>query len=178
MKKRMQRARARARGAVFVESIVVVSFFTLCFLGVVYFRELYLAKMRVQRLARASAMAHALSECRGDPRAGLEGELPAKPIEGSVERGQSRTSGTNDKIAGDALDKFERSRDGAPLHEITSIRLTTRAEAMTRPDPTSKPQGFESDVSSTSFVTCADPVSDDQYAEIVPRMVGVFDSFF
>ncbi|MBF5066787.1 hypothetical protein G6O45_26600, partial [Salmonella enterica subsp. enterica serovar Istanbul] len=74
MNKRVPR-KAR-RGAVFVETIVVLSFFTLCFLGVVYFRELYLGKLHVQRLARASALSHAMRACAGDVAAGLEDDVP------------------------------------------------------------------------------------------------------
>lgn len=172
--------RSAQRGAVFVESIVVISFFTLCFLGVLYFRELYLAKLRVQRLARASAMSHAMGACERDPAAGLEKDLPARPVEKGREPGESRDIDTHgDKTAGDALAKFDRAKTGTPLDEITKITLTTSASATTRKDQASKEEGFRSDaVSSTSFVTCGDPVADGQYEEIFPHIESLFDSFF
>lgn len=173
--KRIPFRRAR-RGAVFVEAIVVVSFFTLCFLGVLYFRELYLAKMRVQRLARASAMAHAMSACTADPKAGLETELPGPPVRGS-EPGPEFDLSSGDSLATKALDTLA-SVVGTAVNPIHSVTLKTSASATTRPDPASPKQGFESEVGSSSFVTCMDPVSPGQFEEIAPKVVEVFKSFF
>jgi hypothetical protein len=183
MKKKIPSRQAQ-RGAIFVEAVVVVSFFTLCFLGVVFFRELYLSKLRVQRVARASAMAHAMSACKADPQTGLEKDLPGPPVQkkapGSGTPVDLEAPGSNkgSRKADDALRALGSSRSGGLLDEITVVRLETSASATTRKDALSPKQGFESAVSSESFVTCMDPVSDDQFGDIVPRVLDVFGSIF
>jgi hypothetical protein len=175
------KSRGARRGAVFVESIVVISFFTMCFVGVVYFRELYLGKMRVQRLARASAMAHAMGACKGDPKAGLEEDLPVnppKPPEENPTPGAPLDLETPPGRARDALNKFGQSKAGTPLDTITTITITTSAAAGTKANPAAKRNGFESSVDSRSFVTCADPVRDGQFEEILPHIEDIFSSFF
>lgn len=168
--------RSAQRGAVFVESIVVISFSTLCFLGVLYFREVYLAKLHVQRLARASAMSHAMRACTGDVAAGLEKDLPPKPPDQKPEPGKKPfpIDPNGNEKAEEALAGFERSKSGTPLDTITKVSLTTSASAMTKNDQASPEQGFKSDVSSTSFVTCGDPVTDGQYEEIFPYITSLF----
>lgn len=168
--------RRAQRGAVFVEAIVVLSFFVLCFLGVVFFREVYVAKLRVQRLARASAMAHAMGACSVDPKAGLEKDLPNPPAEARAP-GTPLDLGASGK-AKEALDAIGRTQGGAPLAENTAISVNTTATAITRKDVLSQKQGFETDVASSSFVTCMDPVSDGDVGDILPRMESIIESFF
>jgi len=167
--------RAAQRGAVFVESIVVLSFFILCFLGVLYFREVYLAKLRVQRLARASAMAHAMGACNVDAKAGIEKDLPNPPArEGEpLTRPDIKAEGK----AKEAIDDLSSSKGGPPLAEITKITVVTKASATTRQDQQAQETGFRSDVGSASFVTCMDPVSDEDVIAIVPRMQSIIESF-
>jgi len=175
------RIRRAQRGAIFVEAIIVISFFTLCFLGVLYFRELYVAKMQVQRLARASAMAHAMSACTGDARAGLERDLPGPPAQsktqGSEKSAKIEAMGTGKgaRKANDAINSLGRS---SALDTVTVVALTTTASATTQKDLLSPKQGFESNVSSESFVSCMDQVSDDQFGEIIPHVLDVFGSIF
>ena len=176
---RLRRAR---RGAIFVEAIIVISFFTVCFLGVLYFRELYLGKMHVQRLARASAMARAMSACKADASAGLEKDVP-RPLREHQEDGPGPPfelklpgSGPGVDLANKVLSELEGSLGGGLLGKITVVDLTTSASATTRKDLASPRQGFESEVSSQSFVFCMDPVSDDQFGEIIPHVEDVFGS--
>ncbi|MDB4937994.1 MAG: hypothetical protein JWP87_4966 [Labilithrix sp.] len=178
MRKRI--SRTDERGAIFVESIIVVVFFTLCFLGVVYFRELYVGKMRVQRLARSSAMAHAMNACSGDIKAGLERDLPknAAPPSSAKTPGDPAPPGNQKGEAHDALEAFDQTKTGTPLDEITAITVTTSANATTKNPQTLKEQGFRGTVSASSFVTCGDPVSDEGIEQIFPRIGAVFESFF
>jgi hypothetical protein len=163
------------RGAVLVESVVVISFFVLCFLGVLYFREVYLAKLRVQRLARASAMAHAMGACKGVAGAGLEKDLPPAPLVAGEDPGTAEAFDTNgDDTAQQGLAKIERASSGSPLNKVTKITLTTSASAVTKANPQAKEEGFKTDIASTSFVTCGDPVADGQYEEIVPHITSLF----
>ena len=178
------RSRRAQRGAIFVESIIVISFFTVCFLGVLYFRELYLAKMQVQRLARASAMAHAMSACKADAKAGLENELP-RPLTQSKGPGSNMPVGLEvpgsapgAELANKALKAVGDALGLGALDTITVVTLTTTASATTQKDPASPKQGFESDVSSESFVSCMDPVSDKQFDGIVDHVTDVFTSIF
>lgn len=163
------------RGAVLVESIVVISFFTLCFLGVLYFRELYLRKMGVQRLARASAMAHAMGACEGDAATGLDKDLGTAPVGKGGEPGTTPGFDTKgDDTAQRGLAGLERASTGSPFNKITKISLASKAAASTRPGGSSKRVGFQGEVSSTSFVTCGDPVSKGQYEEIIPHITSLF----
>ncbi len=173
-------SRAARRGAVFVESIIVVVFFTLCFLGVVYFRELYVGKMRVQRFARASAMAHAMNACSGDLKAGLEDDLKNAPAPSGSTHDDPNPKPPPDRgaQAQQSLDAFPETKTGTPLDSITVVTLKTSATATTKKDATSPGQEFKSDVTSTSFVTCGDPVRDGSIEQMVPAIGGVFASFF
>lgn len=175
-------SRRAQRGAVFVEAIIVVSFFTLCFLGVLYFREVYLAKLRVQRLARASAMAHAMGSCDVDAKAGLDKDL------GTVAPGQTPGDGTPLPLdfppgegagkAKDVLSGFSRTQGGTPLDKTTKITLTTTAAATTKKDQAPQREGFQSEVASASFVTCMDPASGGGVGDVIPRLADILKSFF
>lgn len=178
MRKRI--SRTAQRGAIFVEAIIVVVFFTLCFLGVVYFRELYVGKMHVQRLARSSAMAHAMNACSGDITPGLDKDLQknAAAPSSAETRGDPRPPGDQKAEAHDALEAFDQTKTGTPLDEVTAITVSTSANATTKNPDTQKEQGFRSTVSASSFVTCSDPVSDEGIEQIFPRIGAVFEKLF
>ena len=171
------RIRRGQHGAILVESIIVISVFTLCFLGVLYFRELYVAKMQVQRLARTSAMAHAMSACRADPRAGLEQDLSRAPTQS-----KKHGSGRPFKVEAPGSDLANQVINAVvgmtALDEVTAVSLVATASATIQKDPLSPKQGFESDVSSESFVSCMDPVSDEQFGQIIPHVRDILGSIF
>jgi hypothetical protein len=172
----LSRRRRRARGAVFVEALAVVAFFALCFLAVLFFRDVYGAKLRVQRLARASAMSHAMGACQGEPGAGLEKDLPRSPPPRGPEPGPAPAFDTGGKRdADEALHGLARATAAGG---VTVITLTTAASAKTVDAATHRTWGFQTDVSSASYVTCGDPVSDEQYGAIVPHLEGVFAKYF
>lgn len=166
--------RNAARGAIFVESIIVISFFTLCFLGTMFFRELYVKKARAQRLARASAMSYAESACSGDPKAGLDKDLPPNqpPPAGSAGQPLGNAPG-GDPTANDAIGKFDNTSHGGPFDPITAITVQTTAEASTQKSVGAPKQGFKSTVTSTSYVSCMGPTSADQATEILPQILDV-----
>jgi len=178
--KKLRNRRAQ-RGAIFVEAIVVISVFTLCFLGVLYFRELYVRKMQVERLARSSAMAHAMSACTADARAGLEQDLPRDPVQ-SKKQGSGRSFKVEAPGSGDGVELANKVINevigSLSPDNVTAVSLVTTASATTQKDPLSPREGFESEVSSESFVSCMDPVSDEQYGQIVPRVLGIVGSIF
>jgi len=166
----------RQRGAIFVESIIVISFFTLCFLGVMYFRELYVAKISAQRLARASAMAHAMGACKVDATAGLEKDLANAPPSQGTDTSTPDPGPIPPMTPGKAAEAVDlsRSEGGPPLFKVTKVSLKTTASATTQKDSLSQREGFHSDVGSTSFVSCIDPVAEGGAEEIVPRVFGLF----
>lgn len=176
----MNQRRARQRGAVFVEAIVVTSFFTVCFLGVIYFHQLYVKRQQTQRVARASALAFATTSCKGDPRVGLEKELPATtpPPVLPAPTGSSPLEAPADKHAADALDKVDRSSGGAPLARTTRITVQGHAAAISQKDPSAPKQGFEADVASTSSVMCMDPVSRDGVEGIFAQVGDLMGDLF
>lgn len=174
--------RKRKRGAVLVEAVTVISFFIVCFLGIIYFKDLYTAKLHAQRLARASAIAHAMGACRGSATAGIEDDLPSKSRNQKLDErsaaDQTPIDTKGNDTAKEALKDLERSKDGAPMVEITAIRVSTSATSTTKKDRTSKGLEFRSDdIASESYVVCNDPVSRDQYTEIIPRIQEIFEKF-
>lgn len=173
---RGSRTRHAARGAVMVEAVVVVSFATICFLGVLYFRQLYEAQIQSQRLARAGAMAHAMSACKADPARGLEKDLPKK-----LEAGTTTPDGTLDTGGGSdkgtqALDAIRRSRGGTVFSRVTSVTVGRDVAATTKTAQRATPAGFIGRVLSTSHVACGDEVRprDDTLQGVVGQVKDLF----
>jgi len=57
------RSAAVARGAIFVEAIIIIASMTAMFLGLVFFRVLYVNATITSRLARGGAIAYSMSGC-------------------------------------------------------------------------------------------------------------------
>jgi hypothetical protein len=55
--------RQRERGAIFVEAIIVIATMTLVLLSMVFFENMYMKKLRVARLARATVIAYSMRGC-------------------------------------------------------------------------------------------------------------------
>ena len=179
MKEHHHRRRAKKRGAIFVESIIVISFFTLCFLGAMFFRDLYVKKARVQRLARASAMSYAENACTGDPKAGLDQDMPPNQPPPSSDQGPPLgNKKTDDKNAAPAVNKFDSTSHGGPFDPVTGITVQTTASATTQSSTGAPKQGFTSPVGSTSYVACMAPTSNDQVAEIFDQIKDTIGSIF
>jgi hypothetical protein len=62
-KVRSMQTRSSQRGAVFVEAAIVIATFIIVFMGIVFFRDFYVKKIDVARLARASAIAYSMGAC-------------------------------------------------------------------------------------------------------------------
>lgn len=80
-------SRRRQRGAVFVESVIVIAVLTLMFAGVVFFQHLYVAKIGAQAAARDRAWQLALDGCNP--------ELPIVPLLHAVALDQDGAEATN-----------------------------------------------------------------------------------
>jgi hypothetical protein len=62
-KPNMRHARVATRGAIFVESIVIITFLSIFMAGALFFHRLYLTKHYVMQQARLSTWSEALSGC-------------------------------------------------------------------------------------------------------------------
>ena len=164
-----------SHGAVFIEALIVISVFIIFLLGILYFRELYLAKFRSQRLARAGALAHAMGACKTDVNAAIKSELPKshRPQQGTsgqdalvpkmpADQGESRATRTFEGIS--------QNRGGTVLNRVDMVNISASASATTRPDPLGPEKGFRGTVGSRSYVSCADEVTSDQYSAVASRI--------
>lgn len=155
----------RQRGAIFVEAIVVVSVFVICFMGVIYFRTLFVEKLRVQRVARAAALSHAMAACKGAPTGTpeLKGAVPRAGGNAKVSDSLRGTTARADSI----LDVFGQSN---PLNPTTEVGLMTNVSTSTTDD--GRTSGFSATVASTSYVSCADEVTNEQFGAIVDKVTS------
>jgi hypothetical protein len=173
---RARRAR-RTRGAMLVEALIVIACLTLGLVGVIYFRELYLSKLGVQQLARASVIAHSMVGCKGsEPRQWLGRDArpytianpgqsrqtaqdPKAPAEPGRTGGEgSRSTGLLGKAGGTTSD------GKGMLNPITDVRMSGNAAASTGSGGGTK---FQGTLNSQSFVSCAEQVRQDDYGAIV-----------
>jgi len=164
-----RRTRHAQRGAAMVEAIIVIVFFILSFTGLVYFHKLYLTKVRTTRVSRAATLHDAIIGCKGDVRAELAaaggsssipgGHLPNNvPYNGSP--GSDLSSVANSALGGQS---GVSSNLGAKIVHITNDgRASERGGGNT----------FSAKTDSTSYVGCSDPVDDEQFGDIIPRVTS------
>lgn len=174
---------SRERGAVFVEALIVISVFILFLLGIIYFRELYVGQMRLQRLARAAAVAHSMGACDSDVRSTLKYDLgkdqtvrasaskdPPRPTDPEPPPPDTPTSKVNN-VFGGVADK----RGGTVLNEVDSVELRGNVKTTTKSGYFGKETGFRAAVGSGSYVSCGDELTSKQYeglAESIPSLLG------
>jgi hypothetical protein len=182
----MKRKRGE-RGAVFVEALIVVSVFTILFLGVLFFRDLYMQQMRTQRLARAGALHNAMGACEESMLHDLEEELRGLPTDRQVDEEpeeedpadaipDSDTNSRGKEVYG-AVAAADGVR-GPPLMRITTLKATGEASVTTRSGPDAPEQGFRGKVGSGSYVACGDAVNNKQYGGLASYVAGIFDQDF
>jgi len=147
----------RRRGSVLVEAVAVISVFVLFFGGIVYFGKLYVEHLTVARLARATAMAHAVGACKGDPAARLGAGAGTRRMDGKTASGIDFGTVPGGADKGSAALERLRSDRGDRALPTTTITL--------QGDPGS----------STSFVACTDEVTDDQYGALADTITSLFD---
>jgi len=170
-------ARSRARGAVFLEAVVVISALTLGLIALAYVRDLYVQQMAVARLARAAVIAHSMAGCKtNQPRAWL-----GKDLEGYTTSGenQDRTSarGKDDGGAASGAGSSKAStlvqRSGATssdgkglLNPITDVEFAGQAEATGKDGSGRSRRVFSGRVRAKSFVSCGDEVKDGDFDRV------------
>lgn len=184
LRRRSLRRRARVRGAIFVEATIVICTFTLFLMGVIFFRELYVKKIRTQTLARVSAIAYAMGGCQSsiEPQKWLGDDLgratPGNKTDDdrtAPESGSNIASSGSDK-ASSIMSSFPQAGDGStflnPVNKITmakSIKVT-KPNGMFRSDSV-----METPIGARSHQSCGDVVRDGDFDEIVDVVTGVFN---
>lgn len=172
--------RARARGAVFVESLVVISALSLCLTALVYFRDLYLRQLSAASLARSAALAHALGACKGNaPEQWLGRDLAdyrslsprqeQKPVRGGAGRGRG-VRGDGGRAARLLAGSGSATSDGEGLlNPITDADVSGRA-LLQGQGASGRGVLFQGQARSRSFVSCGEEVKDGDYDQLVPMI--------
>lgn len=170
------RRRRQGRGAVFVEAVIIISCFVLFLIGLLFFRDLFLKKLRLARVARASAIAYSMGGCTdNDPSAWAKADLGGGNNAGTGRNNQQQPTRESQPVTGSQeAQNIVRGlpgtgTDDSVLNPIGSVKLGGRVETRSRSGP-----GFASDQSWSSHVTCGDKVRDGDFGEIV----GVVTSNF
>lgn len=163
------RVRGAERGAALVEAIIVVAVFIITFTGLVYFHDLYITKLKTSRLSRVATLHHAIDGCKGNVRAELalvggNSSLPGGFLGNDVSYGQpvgsSLSSVAQSAVGGQA---GVSSSLGAKIVHITNDgHASGRGGGMFYASPTN----------TTSWVGCSDPVDEEQFGDIIPRVTS------
>lgn len=172
------RSRARSRGAVFVESLIVISALTLGLGSLVYFRDLYLRQLSALRLARGAALAHALAGCKDNEpaswigrdradyrvsgaapdRQAARGSVSSKPLAGGDGGRAARLFGGSGSATGDG--------EGL-LNPITDADVSGTARVRGQRDGRAATL-FEGRARSRSYVSCGEEVRDGDFDQLLP----------
>jgi hypothetical protein len=172
--------RRSARGAVFVEAVIVIAALTLGLIALCYVRELYVTELGVSRLARASVIAHSMAGCKanlpqdwvGRDLANFSSKGPSQ--EPASARGKDSAAKVNaaDPRADNLVQKAGgTSSDGQGLlNPITNSEFsgTARASASAGGGARAKSR-FVGQLRAKSYVSCGDEVKDGDF----DRVLGV-----
>jgi len=168
------RTRNRARGAIFVEAILIVSVLTFLFVGLVFFRTMYLKQMRTARLARASIMAYSMGGCDepGGPGAWAPQDISGSTTQtGGVDKTQEPAKGVDvpaDSGEGAMLKTIGGvPSNGSALFPLASMSLQTQAGASTRDSPLGARRGLKRTVRATSYVICGEEMRDGELTDLL-----------
>jgi hypothetical protein len=181
---RYARQRARKRGAVMVEALIVVSLLILCFMGLIFFRAYYTKTLVATRLARGSILVYSMTGC-GDTNEpaqwlgfkDLANLSAARPNQGSQPAQSGRTPATASGTGGSVLSRIPGlSGDGGGiLNPITVSDLSGRVRVTTSGGTFSPRRTmFENQVHARSFVSCGDPIRNGEWSDVLSYISGIF----
>jgi len=188
----LRRRRSGARGAVFVESIIVISALSLGLVGLVFMRDAYERRLGVLRLARAAVIAHSMAGCKANqpsawvgPDLGRYAGSDAEPEPNTARSAQASSGAASADDGGRSkrlLDKSgTTSSDGEGLLNPiatsdfsghASVRLAEGA-AFGR-----ERTAFEARPRSRSYVTCGDEVKDGDYDKVLEMVKDEAQALF
>jgi hypothetical protein len=178
--------RTRSDGAIFVEAIIIIASFTLMFLGMVFFRVLYINSVKISLLARGAGIAYSMSGCRDvtpkqwvgtdagniysilQPNPPSNDQAPTdKPV---AAQGSDTASGATSKIPGLGGAGF--------LNPIIEVSDTATLSSTTKSGGifASRRTIFRKRLQPHTYVTCGDIVRDGSFDEVVDYVKDVFDS--
>jgi hypothetical protein len=172
------RLRRRRRGAVFVESLIVISALTLGLSALVYFRDLYLRQLSALRLARGAALAHALAGCKGNAPARWLGRDLAdyRAGGGAAARESARSNTGSTPLAGGDGGRAARLFGGSGsatsdgeglLNPITDADVSGTARVRGQRDGRSATL-FSGQARARSYVSCAEEMRDGDFDQLLP----------
>jgi hypothetical protein len=175
-----------------VEALIVISFLIIGLFGLMYFKELYVKKFMVQRLARAALFAHSLTGCQGDNAAAWLGRDlgPFTAGGGTPEAVSASDPDTPNSYANPGggeksqangvvspqgnLGKGTVTDDGKGiLNQMVSMDLSGLARFGTDPArlrPGERGSGFQGTVSSRSHISCAEKVTDEGFGDMFDKV--------
>ena len=181
---RRVRRRGGKRGAILVESLIVISFLILAFMGLVFFRAYYTRTLAATRLARGSILAYSMTGC-GDsnhPRqwigsADLASLTAAAPDAASQPAQSGRPPANASGTGGSVLSRLPGlSGDGGGiLNPISTSDLTGRVRVITSGGAFGRDRTmFDNQVHARSFVSCGDPIRDGEFSDVLSYISGIF----
>ena len=177
-------SRRRTRGAIFVEACIVISSFVLLFLSMVFFRNVYLRKIQVARLARATVIAYSMQGCPDgnadawakpdlDPNASKSTPGPTQTQTGAPTQTQTgvpvpATEKTHSKRADAIMGEIPGAgSNGGQLNPIADLGFSMKAAATTPSGPLGARRGYSRTMSSTSYVSCAEGIRGDSFSDVM-----------
>lgn len=181
-----RRLRARKRGAILVEALIVISFMIMGFMGLIFFRAYYTKTLAATRLARGSILAYSMTGC-GDsnhPSTWIGpsdlASLSATAPNGSEQPAQSgRPAATATDEGGSVMERVPGlSGDGSGImnpmstSDLTGHVRVFRSGGLLGRDRTM----FENGVRARSFVSCGDPIRDGDFSDVIDYIAGIFES--
>jgi hypothetical protein len=179
--------RARARGAVMVEALIVISLLILGFVGLAFFREYYVKSLVASRLARGSILVYSMTGCGNDnvpaqwigrpDLANLTAATPETASQPAADTQQTDARATASGKGGEVMSRIPGlNGDGSGvMNPMTNSDLTGRIRARTSTGGLSTQRTvFENQVRARSFVSCGDPIRNGEWEDVLGYIGGVF----
>ncbi|HVW29676.1 MAG TPA: TadE family protein [Polyangiaceae bacterium] len=169
------------RGAIFVEAIIVIASFTLMFMGMVFFRLLYVNSTITSRLARGGAIAYSMSGCDsvapkdwiGTDAKKYTVDPPNAPSNDTVATKES-TSPQGSNEASSATSKIPGLGGKGFLNPIGEVSDETNVTTYTAGSFGRQKTVFQTHLAPRSYVTCGDVVRDGDFDEVFGYVKDAF----
>lgn len=180
------RRRVDARGAAFIEALIVVSFMVLALAGMMYFKMFYMKQLWAMRLARASAIAYSMGACQtdvnkpddwlGDDIRALSSGVPEKNEEEATDPSGDAAFDENNEDSGQFSEKTPgvASEGTGIVNEMVVTSFSGEARVTEPPSglfETESKDVFKGEVRSRSHVSCSDQVRDGGIEGLIQEII-------
>jgi hypothetical protein len=173
-----------ARGAIFVEAIIIIATLTLLFMGLVFFRLLYVNAAITSRLARGGTIAFAMSGCGSvSPKdwIGTDAKrytvLPANSPSNDVVPTQETTQPQKSDKTADMADNLPGMTGGkSVLNPIGEGSVATNVTTSTGASLGRTKTVFKTHLEPRSYATCNDVVRPGSFDEVFGYVKGMFSN--